>query len=331
METNQVIGVFILKRAEIEVKISNYGACIMSVAVPDKNGVKANVVAGFDDPADYLSEHPYFGTIVGRVANRLAGASFPLDGRTVQLSLNEKVNQLHGGFEGFDKKYWRVKEHTDTMLELAYTSPDGEEGYPGTLETTVRYTLSPANSLLVEYTATTDKPTIVSLTNHSYFNLSGFESDTIYDHRLKLNADHYTIKNATNTSTGEFGNVKNTALDFHQEKRIGDRIHEMVTDRGYDHNYVLKDGPAPAATLYDPVSGRSLNVYTDQPGVQVYTSNWWDGTIKGSQGKYYQQHGAVALETQGFPDAPNHPSFPSMVLRPGETYHSYTIFEFNAG
>ncbi|RYY61871.1 MAG: galactose mutarotase [Chitinophagaceae bacterium] len=308
----QAIRVFTLKRGSLEVTITNYGACIMSIVTPDLQGRRANVVAGFNDPEKYRDTHPYFGTIVGRFANRISGGRFPLDGNDVQLTLNEEVNQLHGGFEGFDKKTWRVLHENDFVLELGYTSADGEEGFPGELETCVRYTLTPANSLLIEYTATTTKPTVVNLTNHSYFNLTGFESDTILDHYLQVNGDHYTVKNATNTSTGEIATTRNTPLDFSSAKKIGSRIGELKTDRGYDHNYVLKNGPLPAARLYDP-------------------SNWWDGSIKGSQGNYYQQHGAVALETQAFPDAPNHPSFPSAVLRPGETYHTYTIFEFSAG
>ena len=330
MAEEQKTGVYKLKKNSLEIKITNYGACIMSILAPDREGRMANVVAGFEEPNQYRQKHPYFGTIVGRFANRIAGGSFPLDGKLVRLTLNEKINQLHGGFEGFDKKTWTVLFQDDTTLELGYTSPDGEEGYPGNLVCSVRYTLDPDNRLLIEYRATTDKPTVISLTNHSYFNLSGFESDTVYGHYLQVNADQYSSKNENNTPTGELVAVKDTPLDFSSAKKIGDHINEMEWDRGYDHNFVLKDPGSPAAILTDPSSGRILRVYTDRPGMQVYTANWWDGSIQGSQGKYYQQHGAVALETQAFPDAPNQPAFPSAVLRPGETYHTYTIFEFSA-
>ncbi|MET0638178.1 MAG: aldose epimerase family protein [Chitinophagaceae bacterium] len=330
-ETQTSAGVFKLKRGSLEVKLTNYGATIMSIITPDLRGVKANVVAGFDNPDEYLTDRAYLGSVIGRFSNRISGGKFHLDGQEIQLSLNEKINQLHGGFEGFNRKVWDIIQHDDHSICFHYLSEDGEEGFPGNLDVRVMYTLTPGNSLKVEYSATTDKPTIISLTNHSYFNLSGFENPTIHEHLLRINADSYTEKNKNNTTTGEILPVKNTALDFSNEKPLGEHINELVTDMGYDHNYVLKNDPSPAARLYDPLSGRSLHVYTDQPGLQVYTANWWDGSETGTQGKAYKKHGAVALETQALPDSPNHPLFPSVVLRPGEIYNTYTIFEFSTG
>lgn len=321
----------------ISVGITSYGATIMNIHMPDKAGRLANIVAGFATPEEYRGEHPYFGSVVGRFANRISGAQFELDGRIYSLSPNEKVNHLHGGREGFDRKIWTVEEVSKQSATLRYTSKDGEEGYPGNLEVTVRYSLEENNKLLITYSAVTDQPTVVSLTNHSYFNLSGFEEATIYDHTLEIAADRYTVKGIHNTSTGEIGNVAGTPLDFTTRKNLGKDIDQLGDDRGYDHNYILHGHPpghsslngllSKAATLRHAKSGRVMHVYTDQPGMQVYTSNWWDGTITGAQGKPYIKHGAIALETQAWPDAPNHPSFPPAVLRPGDVYKTSTAFE----
>jgi aldose 1-epimerase len=242
-------------------------------------------------------------------------------------------NHLHGGIAGFNTKVWFVKKvisNEDAAgVAFGYISVDGEEGYPGTVDVTVTYLLNCNNELILQYEATCDHPTIINLTNHTYFNLSGFNEATIYDHLLKVNAAYYTKKNAHNLPSGEICSVLNTALDFTDYKKMGDNIHELVTDKGYDHNFVLNNtmkAVALAAELYEPVSGRLLQVLTDQPGIQVYTANGWDGSITGSQGVPYRQHGAVALETQNFPDAPNHPNFPNAVLLPGEIYNTTTIF-----
>ena len=330
------VALFHLSNGVMEVEITNYGCTIVSISTPDRKGQKANVVAGFDKLSPYLSEHPYFGCIVGRFANRIAKGRFTLDGKTYQLPLNDGLNPLHGGLQGFNRKLWQVEETIDEPqqcgVKFSYESKNGEEGYPGNLQVSVLYLLTQDNRLVMQYEATTDQSTVISLTNHSYFNLSGFEEKTIHDHYLQVNADEYTIKNENNTPSGELASVKNTPLDFVSPQKIGQHIHLLEKDMGYDHNFVLKnDGQTPslAATLSDASSGRELKVYTNMPGMQVYTANWWDGTLNGYQGKAYQKHGAVALETQAFPDAPNQPHFPSAVLRPGERYSKQTIFQFS--
>ncbi|MET0462338.1 MAG: aldose epimerase family protein [Chitinophagaceae bacterium] len=329
---------FTIDNGIIRVVLLNYGATVVSVETPDRTGKTANIVAGFSKPEEYLDVHPYFGSVVGRFANRISGATFELDGKVYQLSLNEKVNQLHGGWEGFDRKIWQVDNASSSSVTFSYLSADGEEGYPGNLRATVKYSLADNNTLLIEYRAETDKPTIVNLTNHSYFNLSGFQDPAILDHTLQIVADSYTVKNETNTSGGEVRKVEGTALDFRAAKKIGEGIEEFGADMGYDHNYVLRDTPPgtqaldkskfKAATLKYALSGRIMNVYTDQPGMQVYTANWWKGEITGAHEVPYIKHGAVALETQAWPDSPNHAKFPSTILRPGEEYRSFTAYEF---
>ncbi len=329
------VFLFRLTKGEVAVEITNYGCSIVSIFTPDRNGKKSNIVAGFNKLSQYASEHPYFGCIVGRYANRIAKGRFTLDGESWQLPLNDGVNHLHGGFQGFNRKLWAVEETIEEEdqcgIRFSYLSKDGEEGYPGNLQVSVSYLLTNDNQLITQYEATTDRPTIISLTNHSYFNLSGFEQETIHDHYLQVNADAYTVKNENNTPSGEIASVRGTPLDFSVPQKIGRQIHQLETDRGYDHNFVLKNDhqtPAEAATLYEPLSGRSVKLFTNMPGMQVYTANWWDGSLTGYQGKAYQKHGAIALETQAFPDAPNHSHFPSAVLRPGERYARQTRFQF---
>jgi aldose 1-epimerase len=304
-----------LKNDQIIVNITNLGCTVTAIHTPDRSGVMKNIVAGFNDLSSYEQNDAYFGCVVGRYANRIAGGKFILGGQPVQLSVNDGINHLHGGFEGFHKKRWSVVaviEETELVgVIMEYLSRDGEEGYPGNLLVQVRYT---------RYT---DQATPVNLTNHSYFNLSGFEQALITGHLLQINALYYTGKNDYNVPDGSIIKVQGTALDFLQPKRIGDDIDQFPDDKGFDHNYVLNSAGeiTEAAVLYEPVTGRELRVFTDQPGIQLYTANWWYGSL-------YPKHGAVALETQAFPDSPNHPSFPCTILHPGEVYERHTIYAF---
>lgn len=329
------VFLFRLSNGDIDVEISNYGATVVSINVPDRLGIRDNIVAGFNNLKPYLGEHPYLGCIIGRYANRIAYGSFTLDSVNYSLVKNDGLNHLHGGSCGFNRKVWqeekRIQTDTEAGIELSYLSADGEEGYPGNLKVKVRYILSISNKLHIQYEAFTDKRTVFNPTNHSYFNLTAFQEPTIHNHFLQVYADSYIVKNENNVPSGEFAPVEGTALDFREPKRLGTDILKMTADRGYDHNFVIRKGgalPSPATLLYDEHSGRGLKVYTDRPGIQLYTSNWWDGTLTGSQGVYYEKHGAVALETQSFPDSPNHSHFPSTVLSPGEVYQSETIYEF---
>ena len=323
----------------VSVGIITYGGIITSINVPDRDGTTENVVLGFDNLDDYLKRNPYFGTITGRYANRIGGASFMLDGETYTLAANNGPNSLHGGEKGFDKKVWTAREvETDEgeALELKYVSADGEEGYPGTLDVTVVYSLTNDNELRVDYTATTDKPTVVNLTSHSYFNLGGDGSGSILDHELMLNASRYTPVDETLIPTGELAEVAGTPFDFREATVIGERIREddqqIVYGRGYDHNWVL-DRPDDsslvlAARLSDPESGRIMEIETTEPGIQFYSGNFLDATLVGAAGKLYRQGDGLALETQHFPDSPNKPDFPPVVLRPGETYETTTVHRF---
>ncbi|MEO7487218.1 MAG: aldose epimerase family protein [Ferruginibacter sp.] len=328
---------FEVSNDSLKVTFTNYGCTIISILAPDKNSDKKNIVSGFTRPEDYLNPHPYFGCVVGRYANRIAFGKFKLNDKEYQLPVNNASNHLHGGIAGFNKKVWSVKNvvSNEDAAGVAFTNTSAhmDEGYPGTLQVTVTYLLNSDNELILQYEATCDQPTIVNLTNHSYFNLSGFGDATIYEHLLKINAENYTIKNEHNVPSGEIAPVENTPLDFREHKKIGQNIKELITDKGYDHNFVLRhtaNAVVLAAELYEPISGRFLQVLTDQPGIQVYTANWWDGSIRGAQGLPYLQHGAIALETQNFPDAPNHSHFPSAVLSPGEVYNTTTIYRFSA-
>ncbi len=329
------VSLFQLSNGQVDVEITNYGATIVSVFAPDRNGIKKNIVAGFSELAAYQLGHPYMGCIIGRFTNRISNGFFSIDGLNYQLPLNDPPNHLHGGVEGFNRKVWeiekQVEEKEQTGIQFSYLSRDGEEGYPGNVKTFVTYLLTRNNQLIIRYEAVTDKATIISLTNHSYFNLTGFDENTIYDHYLQLNADSYTVKSSNNTSSGDIAATTNTPFYFSEPKKIGKHIDQLITDMGYDHNFILNktSKETPAACLYEEQSGRLLKIFTDQPGIQVYTSNWWNGKLSGYQGCPYQKHGAVALETQAFPDAPNHAGFPNSILRPGETYSSETTFQFS--
>ena len=339
---------YTLSNGNMEVRIITYGGAITSIRVPGKKGETANVVLGFESLEDYLTKSPYFGCITGRFANRIANATFKLDGAEYKLSPNDGSHSLHGGTKGFDKHIWQAKEiktENEVGVELNRTSPDGEEGYPGNLATTVTYLLDNDNALHINYRATTDKPTIVNLTNHSYFNLAGEGTGNIFNHELMLNADHYTpVQDSAAIPTGEVASVEGTPFDFRKSSVIGKHIrsgHEqMVYGRGYDHNWVLnrttkedgaiKDGAMIlAAKLFEPNSGRVLEVLTTEPAIQFYSGNFLTGTVVGSSGNTYRQGDGLCLETQHYPDAPNQPDFPSTVLNPGETYDTTTIFKFS--
>ena len=313
------------------VKITNYGGYVTNIIVPDKAGVKEDVVLGFDSLAGYLEKgNPFMGCIVGRYANRIAKGRFTLDGKTYELAKNNNGNSLHGGLKGFDKAIWAPQQQGDSSLVLRYTSKDGEEGYPGTLQVQVVYTLTPANELKIDYTAETDKATVLNLTNHSYFNLSAGRDSTILGHKLMLDADRYTAVDATLIPTGELPAVKGTAMDFTKPTTIGTDIAKVAG--GYDHNWVLNkkgDRLSLAGTLYHEASGRFMEVFTTQPGVQFYTGNFLNGSLTGKGGRKHIQHAGLCLETQHFPDSPNQPSFPTTVLRPGEKYHEITIYKFS--
>jgi aldose 1-epimerase len=329
-ENQRPVELHHLSNGTIDVALSNYGCTIVSICVPDRNGVKKNIVAGFSDPIQYLSEHPYLGCTIGRFANRIANGKFRIDGRSYSLPINDGVNHLHGGDNGFHKQMWEVEKRNDG-ISFYYLSKHDEAGYPGNLNVRATFSLTENNKLVIQYTATTDKPTIINLTNHSYFNLTGFEDATVYNHLLTVYADSYTEKNANNVSSGKIMPVINTPYNFAEPKRIGKDIDLLTTDRGYDINYVLREKYseiALAAELFEPTSGRLLKIFTNQPGMQVYTANWWDGLLTGSQGRPFEKHGAIAMETQDFPDSPNHKDFPSAVLRPGEVYRRETIFQF---
>jgi aldose 1-epimerase len=323
--------------AGMVVKITNYGGIIVSLTAPDRKGQFADVVLGFDSLEPYLKKHPFFGTITGRYANRIGGASFSLNGVTHQVTANIGKNHLHGGAQGFDKKVWAATSRRVTggmALELSYTSPAGEEGYPGTLTTSVTYALVNGNTLAIDYHATTDAPTVVNLTNHSYFNLAGEGHPSILDHELTLSAEHYTPTNEQLIPTGEVASVLNTPLDFTTPKRIGKHINAdflpLKLGQGYDHNFILNGrGFKLAARVHEPKSGRVLEVRTTEPAVQLYTANHLKD-IPGKNGHTYPARSAFCLETQHYPDSPNHPNFPSTVLRPKKAYHSATTFKFTA-
>jgi aldose 1-epimerase len=327
----------------ITARIMSFGATLQSLLVPDRAGRAADVVLGHDDLAGYLARRQFFGQTVGRYANRIAGAKFTLDGTAYALTANNGPNALHGGPKGFDTAVWtiaEVKSGPVASVKLTYTSRDGEEGYPGTLQASVTYTLDDRQVLTIAYEATTDKPTIVNLTNHSLFNLAGVPATrSILDHRLLVNADTYTPVDAGLIPTGELRNVAGTPFDFRQSAPIGSRIREasdaqIAIARGYDHNFVLRGGitaePKLAARVEDPVSGRVLELYTTEPGVQLYTGNFFDGTTIGKSRIAYRQSDGFALEPQKFPDSPNHPAFPSARLDPGQTYRQTSYFRFSS-
>lgn len=313
-----------------QVTITNYGGTVTSFVTLDKNGNKSSIIIGFDSLQPYLQSPPYFGALIGRYGNRIGDAKFSLDGKQYTLAANNGKNHLHGGLKGFDKVVWdaSVADSSTPSLTLKYLSKDGEEGYPGNLNVTVQYTLTNDNELKIEYNATTDKATPVNLTNHSYFNLTGDVSNTILDHTLMIDADRYTPVDTTLIPTGEIKSVKGTPFDFTTAKKIGKDIDQVPG--GYDHNWVLnkKDSSLEkVAELMDSVSGRTMDVYTTEPGLQFYTGNFLDGTFTNRGGTPLKLHTALCLETQHFPDSPNKPNFPTTTLQPGEQYHSVTMYK----
>lgn len=340
LDSGEQIDLYTLRNSKgMEAAITNYGGRLVRLKTPDRDGKVEDVVLGFDTLDGYVQKNPYFGALVGRYANRIANGQFTLDGKTYHLARNNGENALHGGLKGFDKVAWSAKEVTGSggpALELTYVSKDGEEGYPGTLTATVRYTLTDDNELRIDYDATTDKDTVVNLTNHSYFDLTGQLAGDILKHRVTINADRFTPVNANLIPTGELRSVEGTPFDFRKPVAIGARIDEkdqqLQYGAGYDHNYVLNltgNGPTLAARVEDPKSGRVLEVLTTQPGMQFYTGNHLDGSVKGKGGTVYGFRSGFCVETQHFPDSPNQPKFPSTELKPGERYREVTIFRFS--
>jgi aldose 1-epimerase len=333
--------VYTLKNAHgIELKVLDYGGIIVSLKVPDRTGKLGDVVLGYDSLAGYERASPYFGAVIGRYGNRIAHGRFTLDGRTYALATNNGPNHLHGGVRGFDKVVWDVTplEARDSVaLILRRTSPDGEEGYPGTLHATVTYTLTSRNEVIFDYQATADRATPVNLTQHSYFNLAGDGSGDILGHVVTLNADHFTPVDSTLIPTGELHSVAGTPFDFRSPTPIGARIDaddvQLRYGRGYDHNFVLNKRGGESLTLgarvYEPSSGRVMEIHTTEPGLQFYSGNFLDGTLRGKNGVVYRHRYGFAMETQHFPDSPNKPGFPSTILRPGAEYRSRTIYAFS--
>ncbi|MFJ7963838.1 aldose epimerase family protein [Streptomyces sp. NPDC096324] len=320
-------------------KVLSYGGIVQSLEIPDRHGRYRNVSLGFDNIDDYVAKTPYFGALIGRYGNRIGKGQFTLDGTSHQLSVNDGVNSLHGGAKGFDKRVWDVEgfaSGSDVGLVLHYTSIDGEMGYPGTLRAKVTYTLTRHGDWRIDYEATTDKATVVNLTSHVYWNLAGEGSGSIYDHELEIAASRYTPVDSGLIPTGELAKVAGTPFDFRRTKTVGRDIRvahqQLLYGKGIDHNWVLDKGitakPEHVATLRDPSSGRTLTIASNEPGLQFYSGNFLDGTLVGTGGHIYRQGDALCLETQHFPDSPNHPSFPSTVLRPGQTYRTSTVHSF---
>jgi aldose 1-epimerase len=327
------VDLFRLKAGDVIVEIINYGGIIRSIVVPDSNGVSGDIVHGFEDLEGYLGANPWFGSICGRYASRIAGGRFGLDGVEYRLAQNDGANHLHGGFRGFDKALWGAQMSNSSLI-LSYTSRDGEEGYPGNLTARVTYTASRRGELVTEYEASTDKPTVVNLMNHTYFNLEC--RGDILSHEVTLHASYFTPVRSDLIPTGEIVSVKGTPMDFTSPTRIGEHINspyeQIINGKGYDCNWIL-DGKMGelrlAAEVYDSSSGRRLEISTTQPGVQFYTGNMLDGSIRG-KGRTYGWRSGLCLETQHFPDSPNQPRFPSTVLRPGERYREKTVYRFHA-
>jgi aldose 1-epimerase len=334
------VQIFTLNDGTVEAQIISYGGIVLSLKTPDRNGNSADIVLGFDDVAGYYANSngpggAFFGAIIGRYGNRIAHGSFTLDGKKYSLPLNNGENSLHGGPHGFNNVVWKAKEIADGV-ELTYLSKDGEAGYPGNLTTTVRYTLV-KGELRIDYSATTDKNTVVNLTNHSYFNLAGQGKGDILKQQLTLMASRFTPVDAGLIPTGELRPVAGTPFDFTKATVIGERIdaddEQIKLGHGYDHNWVLDATGgklALAAEAFDPSSGRVLQALTTEPGIQFYTGNFLDGTVKGKGGVTYGKHSAFCLETQHFPDSPNHPDFPTAELKRGQKYHTVTVFKFSA-
>jgi aldose 1-epimerase len=329
----------------MRVRILTYGGILQTIEVPDRRGRLANVTLGFDNLTDYVERSPFFGCITGRYANRIANGTFTLNGQAYELPINNPPNSLHGGTIGFDKHIWAATPFTrggDVGLVMTFTSPDGDQGYPGTLRARVTYTLTRDNGIRMDYRATTDKPTVVNLTNHAYFNLAGEGTGTIDDHLLQLNAKRYTPVDPTLIPTGTIDRVAGTPMDFTTPTAIGARnrdgsFEQLVIGRGYDHNWVLdrRDNTYTklefAARVQEKGSGRVLTIYTTEPGIQFYAGNFLDGTLIGTSGRMYRQGDGFALETQHYPDSPNQPQFPTTVLQPGQTYQTTTVYQFSTG
>jgi aldose 1-epimerase len=336
MREGRPITLFTLTNAHgLEVKAMTYGAIITSIRVPDRKGQIADIVLGHETPDGYIPNPPYFGALVGRYANRIANATFTLDGKKYDLAKNDGPNTLHGGVKGFDKVMWEGKALKNSVV-FTYLSKDGEEGFPGNLKVKVTYTLTDSNELSVDYEATSDKATPLNLSQHSYFNLAGEGTGDILNHEILINADRFTPVDKTLIPTGELRPVKGTPFDFTTSTKIGARIEEnydqLILGHGYDHNFVLNrkgSGLELAARVYEATSGRVMEVSTTQPGVQFYSGNFLDGTVTGKQGHVYKRRYGLCLETQHYPDSPNHPDFPTTILKPGETFRSKTVFKFS--
>jgi aldose 1-epimerase len=323
-----------------EMTVLTYGGIIQTLKMPDRDGNYGDIVMGFDTLAEYEQSSPYFGSLIGRVGNRIANGRFTLDGTTYTLAQNNGPNHLHGGVKGWDKLIWDAdpfQDETGAGVILTLNSPDGDEGYPGAVTAHVKYTLTPNNELIVDYHATSDAPTVINLTQHSYFNLGGAQTQDILGHELMLNADRFTPVDATLIPTGELAPVDGTPFDFRTPTAIGARIDadhpQIAHGPGYDHNWVLNrtgDGLQVAATVYEPTTGRTMEIRTTEPGIQFYAGNFLDGSFTGKGGRAYPRRSGFCLETQHFPDSPNQPSFPSITLRPGEDYATQTVFAFGA-
>jgi aldose 1-epimerase len=329
------VQAYTLTSPSVELKVITYGARVVALTTKDRDGKAADIVLGYSSVEPYVkNKNFYFGVVPGRYANRIANGKFMLEGKPYQITQNDGTNALHGGKAGFDTHNWTAKE-VPNGVEFTLVSPDGDQGFPGTLTAHVKYTLQ-GNTVRIEYSATTDKPTVVNLTNHSYFNLSGEGTASVLNEKLMLDSDLYTPVDATLIPTGKLDPVRGTPFDFTHATTIGDRIDQdnaqLKFAGGYDHNWVVRGTPGqlrPAAKVYDPASGRTLSVETTEPGVQFYAGNFLDGSVTGKSGKPYPKRSALCLETQHFPDSPNHPDFPSTELKPGQTYHSVTTWTFS--
>jgi aldose 1-epimerase len=330
------VDLYVLTNGKMTAKVMTLGGIVTELDVPDRDGKPGDVVLGFDNLDSYLAGHPHFGAITGRFANRIAKGRFTLDGKEYKLAINNGPNSLHGGMKGFDKVVWKGEEVSSPdgpAVKLSYLSRDGEEGYPGNLSVSVTYTVTSDDALRIDYSATTDKATPVNLTNHTYFNLAGPAAGPIDDHELLLAADEYTVADETLIPTGEIKSVRGTPLDFTTPSVIGSRYEQLAGDpKGYDHNYVIRHdsrSPALAARVYEPKTGRVMEMFTTEPGVQFYTANFLDGKLKGKGGAAYSRHQAFCLEAQHFPDSVNHESFPTTILRPGAIYKQTTVYKFS--